>query len=388
MIKRDMQQILKKYASQFQVISIMGPRQSGKTTLAKLTFPDYAYVSLEEEEVARDALNDPRGFLYKYTKKGGVIFDEIHNAPVLLSYMQTYVDTHKKPGQFIITGSHNILLNQAVTQTLAGRIAILTLLPLSIKELKKANLLLNDVEDVMEKGCYPRLYDEKLTIQAWLRGYVKTYIERDVRQLTNVGNVRKFQNFMKLCAGRTGQLLNVSTLACDCSIDVKTANSWLSILEMSYIIFFLQPYHKHFRKRITKSPKLYFYDTGLVCSLLGIQSSEELFSHYLRGGIFESFAISEIIKNKYNQDLDPNIYFWQDQHGNEVDCILKKSTKLIPIEIKSGRTINPSFFDGLKYWYELAGESSAHGYLIYAGNEDQDRSAAQVISWQNVDEIA
>lgn len=387
MIKRKLLPILKKYATQFPVVSVLGPRQSGKTTLTKAAFPNYKYISLEETDNRYLAISDPRKFLSIHKNPHGIILDEIQNVPDLTSYIQTYVDENNNPGYFIITGSHNILLNQAISQTLAGRVAILTLLPLSINELQDAQLLAEYPEDTIWKGFYPRIFNENLDPEIWYKNYINTYIERDVRQIKNIGDISQFQYFIQLCAGRIGQLFKFSEIAKDCGISTKTARSWLSILEMSYIVFRLLPHHNNFSKRLIKSPKIYFYDTGLACSLLGIKNAEQLHSHYNVGSLFESLIISELFKHECNRDSRPHIYFWRDTQGNEMDCVIEKVGKLLPIEIKSGRTINPSFFDNLKYWAKHSKGESEKGILIYGGNEDQDRTIAQVLSWKSIDKI-
>ncbi|MBD3232074.1 DUF4143 domain-containing protein [Candidatus Dependentiae bacterium] len=387
MIKRKLASELKNVANQFPVVAVLGPRQSGKTTLTKMTFKKYAYVSLEELDNQENATSDPRHFLESLKNKHGIILDEIQNTPGLLSYIQTYVDEHKKPGYFILTGSHNILLNEAISQTLAGRVALLTLLPLSIGELSQAKLLTQNLEKIMFTGCYPRIYDEKIQPQKWYANYIRTYIERDVRMLKNVSSLSLFQKFIKLCAGRIGQLVNFTSLGNDCGVSATTVRDWLSILESSYIVFLLRPHHKNFNKRLVKTPKLYFYDTGLACSLLEMDDEKELHTSYLRGNLFESFVISEFIKNRYNRDLRPNLYFWRDKQGHEVDCIIEKGTRLTPIEIKVAKTLNASFFDELKYWNELAHSEAKNSFLIYGGKEKHVRFGIKAFGWQSLTSV-
>jgi len=384
MIKRDLEKELKASAKMFPVVALLGPRQSGKTTLAQYVFKKHNYVSLEDLDVRKFVSDDPRQFLEKHLNKYGVILGEIQYVPELLSYIKTLVDKNKKEGQIIITGSQNFLLNESISQSLAGRVAIMTLLPLSIAEFKKNKILPKMVESILISGSYPKVANKKATYEKWYPSYVKTYIERDVRSLKNVGDVTLFQHFLKLCAGRVGQVLNISSLSNDCGIDVKTVKSWLSILEQCYILFLLQPYYKNFNKRLIKSPKLYFYDSGLLCYLLGVEDEEHLMGHSNRGNIFESFIISEIIKSFYNRDKVPNIYFWRDSSGNEVDCLIEKGQKLIPIEIKAGKTINSSFFDSLQYWGELSKTEAKDFFLVYAGDESQKRSVANVVSWSDL----
>ncbi len=387
MITRDLTPSLKKDATKAPVIAILGPRQSGKTTLARVTFPDYTYVSFEDTDIRAFATADPRGFLAKYTDHKGVILDEVQHVPSILSYIQTIVDLKKRPGYFIITGSQNFLVTQSITQTLAGRISLHTLLPLSINELKHAHLLSTNIEESMLKGFYPRIFAEDYDPIQWYTDYVHTYIEREVRTITNIADLNTFRKFVQLCAGRIGQLINLTSLGNDTGISYNTARAWLSVLEASYIIFFLQPHYKNFSKRLIKAPKLYFYDTGLASSLLGIETKSQLSSHYLRGGLFESMVISDLIKNSYNADRKPRLYFWRDKTGHEVDCIIERGGMLFPLEIKSGMTIMPDQFGGLSYWNSLAKANPAYGFLIYAGIEDQKWSFGNVISWTNTTKV-
>ncbi len=387
MIKRTLEPTVIELAKKFPVIAILGPRQSGKTTLAQLTFPSHKYVSLEDFDVRDIATTDPRAFLDLHKNDSGIILDEIQHAPQLLSYIQTEVDKSKRHGYFIVTGSQNFLLNEAVTQTLAGRVAIFTLLPLSFSELKRANLLPNDSSSMIFQGGYPRLYNDLIEPYNWFPNYIHTYLERDVRQIKNISDLAQFRLFMKLCAGRIGQLLNVSSLANDCGISIGTANTWISILEQSYIIFLLQPHFKNFSKRLVKTPKLYFYDTGLACSLLELESAKQVTTHYLRGGLFESAIISELMKMRYNLGRIPYLYFWRDKLGHEVDCLISQGGKLFPVEIKSGQTITQDYFQELHYWSELAGSDAGRSYCIYAGSESQNRTLVSVLKWQDLDKI-
>lgn len=399
MIKRNLEPILTELAKKFPVIALLGPRQSGKTTLAQLAFPSHKYVSLEDFDVRDVANSDPRAFLDQHKNDFGVIFDEIQHAPQLLSYIQTEVDKSKKHGYFVVTSSQNFLENigrpskgtedglKAITQTLAGRIAIFTLLPLSFSELKQADLLPTDSSTMIFQGCYPRLYSDLIEPFNWFPNYIHTYLERDVRQIKNISDLAQFRLFMKLCAGRIGQLLNVSSLANDCGISVGTANAWISILEQSYIIFLLQPHFKNFSKRLVKTPKLYFYDTGLACSLLELESAKQVTTHYLRGGLFESCIISELIKMRYNLGRIPYYYFWRDKIGHEVDCLISQGGKLFPIEIKSGQTITQDYFEELHYWAELAGDDAGRSYCIYAGAESQNRTLVSVVKWQDLEKM-
>jgi predicted AAA+ superfamily ATPase len=382
-IKRFLEVPIQDLATQFPVVAILGPRQSGKTTLARMVFKDHIYLSFEDLDIREFAINDPRGFLEKYRNPHGMILDEFQHAPDILSYIQTYVDLEKPRGYFILTGSQNFLVNQAISQSLAGRIAITTLLPLSIAELAQAQLLPSRIEELVYRGSYPSIHANLVRPNDWYPGYLLTYLERDVRQITNIGDLSTFKTFMQLCAGRIGQLLNYTQLANDCGISVSTAMRWLSALEASYIIQLVQPHHKNFSKRVVKTPKLYFYDTGLACSLLGIESTEQVDSHYLRGGLIESFIITDFTKQFYNSKRQPHIYFWRDSRGQEVDCLIERRDELIPIEIKGGKTPSGHYFDSLTSWGNIAGTIPAGPFVVYAGADTQKRSIGTILSWHD-----
>ncbi len=384
MIARDVSPFLKKFAAQYPVIGILGPRQSGKTTLAQQLFPKHIYISFEDIDMRQFAQADPRRFLVEHENKYGLILDEIQYVPSILSYIQTYVDKHDVVGYFILTGSQNFMVYQTAAQTLAGRIAVITLLPLSIHELSKAKKLPTTPEKLLFTGCYPRIYAKKLAPGPWYSFYNRMYVERDVRLVTNITDLSNFQRFLLLCAGRIGQIVNLSSLANDCGISVNTAKAWLSILQASYIVFLLQPYYKNFSKRLIKSPKLYFYDTGLAAFLLGIDTEKQMFGHYLRGGLFESLVLSELIKNAHNSAQEPNLYFWRDSHGHEVDGIIERAGQMLSIEIKSGYTINPDFFTGLEKWNEISENSAENNFVIYGGEHNQKRSKGNVVSWSSI----
>lgn len=387
MLKRFLTSKIKQVATKFPVITLLGPRQAGKTTLARATFPKHTYVSLEELDIREFALSDPRGFLETYLSKKGLIIDEVQHVPTLLSYIQTKVDAQRVPGQFILTGSQNLLVSHAVSQSLAGRTSIQTLLPLTIGELKIAKDLPEKLDEVLFNGFYPSIYAQKIPAADWYASYIRTYVERDVRQIKQITDLRLFQTFLKLCAGRIGQLLNISSLANDCGISVNTAKGWLSLLEATYIIFLLQPHYQNFSKRLVKSPKLYFHDTGVACSLLGIETPNTLATHYLRGGLFESMVIGDLVKQRLNAGLPPQIFFWRDKMGHEVDCILDREGQLIPIEIKAGSTIASDYFQGLTKWCALAGSDPTKGLVVYGGREVQKRQTGQVIGWQALSEM-
>lgn len=389
LIRRDLSKKVLEAASEYPVVAIMGPRQSGKTTLAQLSFPKHRYISLEDHDIRALAQEDPRRFLTDYPTKTGIILDEIQHAPQLLSYMQTIVDREKKMGYFIITGSQNwcetsshyFLIDEAITQTLAGRMAVLTLLPISLHELEKADLLPEKLETMIYKGSYPRAHAEKISIDRLYKNYIRLYVERDVRMIKNVSNLNTFGKFMRLCAHHIGREVNLSTLGGECGIDHNTAKAWISVLEASYVLILLQPYYKNFGKRLVKSPKLYFIDTGIACNLLKIRSAQELIDHYLRGELFECLMISDFLKQQYNLEQDPSLYFWRDQGQHEIDCIIDTSKYQIPLEIKASKTVSKSFFEQLEYWKEITQQSDAPRYLIYGGLEDHSWKKIKVLSW-------
>lgn len=383
MIKRELTEKINALAKQFSAIAVFGPWQSGKTTLVQQVFNKHRYISLEDLDIRQRVKDDPRSFLQEYPSEFGIILEEVQHVPEILSYMQTIIDKEKKKGFFVITGSQNLLLNESVSQSLAGRVGIVTLLPLSLSELKEADLLPERLEDTVLKGFYPNLYAESLmTPEALYANYIRTYVERDVRTLKQIGDLNTFQRFMQLCAGRTGQILNLTSLGNDCGIDHKTARAWLSVLEASYIVFLLYPYYKNFGKRIIKSPKLYFIDTGLLCNLLRIKTSSDLMDHYLRGSIIESFVISDLLKQYYNADERPMLYFWRDSQGHEIDCVLERDKGLTALEIKGGRTIAADYFEQLTYFKQVS-QQTIESIVIYAGNENHSWPQGQVMSWRN-----
>lgn len=386
-IEREAGRQLKELAKQFPVVAVLGPRQSGKSTLTKASFPDYAYVSMENLAIRSRAQEDPEGFFATYASQPGLIIDEMQEAPELFSYLQGIVDQEYKPGRFIVTGSQNFLLHEKISQTLAGRIALLTLLPLTINELQASNLLPATLEELLFKGCYPRPYVQPFDIHQWFANYTSTYVEKDVRQITNITDVVAFQRFLILCAARVGNILNYAQIARDCDISPNTAKAWISLLESSYIITLLQPYYKNYNKRIIKSPKLYFYDTGLVCDLLGIQSARELHTHTIRGALFESLIVSQICKYRFNQGEKPHLYYWRDIQGHEIDCIIEKShEEAVPLEIKSSMTMHKNFFKGLEDWNEITQQKSL-AYVVYAGKEDFLGTHGQTYSWVHLREM-
>lgn len=381
MIERTLTAKIIALADKFQVITLTGPRQSGKTTLVRAAFSTLPYVSLEEPDIRQIALTDPRGFLSNYPD--GAILDEIQNTPDLFSYIQRLVDEDRRI-HFILTGSSNFLLMEKISQSLAGRTAVLHLLPFSFTELKP---LAEQYESMIFKGQYPRIYDRDIAPTDFYPAYIQTYVERDVRLIKNIGDINAFIQFTRLCAGRIGQLLNYSSLANDAGISPNTAKSWLSILESSYILYRLQPYYRNFNKRLVKSPKLYFYDTGVACSLLSIRDEKQVSIHFMRGALFENLVINEFIKRNFHRGENRHPYFWQDNHGKEIDCILVNGEKVTPVEIKSGKTISTSYFDNLKYWRQLADLPEDHGYVVYGGEQSMQTRAGELIGWKQLDRI-
>lgn len=397
MIKRHLATALRKAARQFPVVTVTGPRQSGKTTLVRAVFPAYAYASLEDPDQREFATEDPRGFLGQFS--GKVILDEVQRAPELFSYIQTVADRTGEPGMFILSGSQNFLLLERVSQTLAGRCAILHLLPFGRSELtgqkamdptrvgrsvpRRDSESLDDLFDVLFTGSYPRIHDQRLAPQDWLAGFTQTYVERDVRSIVNVGDIEAFRRFVRLCAGRSGQLLNLSHLAVDCGISHATARRWLSVLEASFIIYLLRPHNRNFNKRLIKSPKLYFIDSGMLCYLLRIRRPEDLRLHAARGAVFESWVVSEILKAYYHQALKPDLYFWRDSAGHEIDLLIDLADVLVPVEIKSGQTLGSDFFAGLNYWRTLPGQADCPAALVSGGDASYQRSEINVLSWRH-----
>lgn len=382
MIERTLTAKLISLAQKFQVVTLTGPRQSGKTTLVRAAFLNLPYVSLEDPDIRQIALTDPRGFLSNYP--AGAILDEIQNTPDLFSYIQTLVDVNRQV-QFILTGSSNFLLMEKISQTLAGRTAVLHLLPFSLTELKPGD---ESYERLIFKGQYPRIYDRDIAPTDFYPAYIQTYIERDVRLIKNIGDINAFIQFIRLCAGRIGQLLNHTSLASDAGISPNTAKAWLSVLESSYILYRLQPYHRNFSKRLVKSPKLYFYDTGVACSLLGIRAENQVNLHYLKGALFENLILNEFIKRNFHRGENRQPYFWQDSHGKEIDCVLvKRDEEVTPVEIKSGKTMSTSYFDSLKYWRRLASLSEDQGYVVYGGDQSVQTGAGVLISWRHLERI-
>ena len=376
-----MQAKLAQLAESYPVLVISGPRQSGKSTLAKNQFPNHLYVSLEDIDERMMAEEDPRSFLQRF--QDGVIIDEIQRVPQLFSYIQGIVDRHKKASQFVLTGSSQLEMLQGISQSLAGRASILKLLPLSLEEMPERRRTLSSLEEVLLSGGYPSIHFDERPIVDWYLDYCKNYLERDVRRLIAVKDLGTFQLFLKMCAARCGQIINYTSFANDCGISPNTAKEWINILEASFIVFKLNPYYKNYSKRLIKSPKLYFYDTGIACSLLGITSAEALITHSLRGGLFESWVISEIQKQYANVHRLAPLYYWRNSQGIEVDLIIEEMETLTALEIKSGKTINQSFFKNLEQFAKLASLDVFVLYLIYGGDRDYIKNDLIIHSWRN-----
>ena len=397
MIERTLQPRLLDLANRLPVITLTGPRQSGKTTLSRMAFADKAYVSLENPAEREFATEDPVGFLGQYPE--GAVLDEIQRVPQLASYLQGLVDEDPRPGRFVLTGSQNLALMDTVSQSLAGRTALAELLPLGLDELRlfpdtaRGPCSLPDLWTVLWTGGYPRIHQRNLPADEWLADYTTTYVERDVRRLVQVGDLLLFQTFLRLCAGRTGQMLNLSSLAADCGISTPTARSWLAVLEASYIVFRLPPFHGNLNKRLVKTPKLYFYDSGLAASLLGIGRAEQLVTHPLRGALFETWVVTEILKAHHHRGRRPRLFFYQERGRLEIDLINDHGDELTLIEIKSGRTPSASYFSG---FHRFTGRLESNTkpsiarrigarIVVYGGATKQSRSHGTLLPWSELD---
>ncbi len=370
---------LKEIASQYRVVTLTGPRQAGKTTLARLSFPEHGYVSLEDPDLRNLATTDPRAFLDAHPSP--VIFDEIQRVPSLLSYIQTIVDSNQRKGQFILTGSHQLELSQAITQSLAGRTALLTLYPLSIAELTDANMQ-DNADGYMHKGFLPAVHAETLDPTRFYRNYFQTYVERDVRQMIQVKDILLFEKFMRLCAGRVGQLFVANKLANEVGVSSHTISHWLSILEASFVVYRLQPFYENIGKRLVKAHKLYFVDVGLATYLLGIETYDQLKRDPLRGNLFENMVVMELVKARSNKGLDPHLFFYRDSNDNEVDIIYQSARVYRPIEIKSATTFQSEFTKGLEFFKRTVPDGSAKGVVIYGGDLTPELEKAKVLNFR------
>ncbi len=384
MITREINNELINLTKNYPVVTITGPRQSGKTTLVKMAFPKKPYINLEDPDINEFAISDPRAFL----KNAGdtAIFDEIQNAPILFSYIQNIVDKNKVNGKYILTGSSQFELDAKITQTLAGRTAILKLLPFTIKELQKLSEN-TAIDKLLLNGFYPRIHDQNLNPTKAYKNYYETYIQRDLRQLINIKNLRLFKKFVKLCAGRIGNIFIASNLSNEVGVSVPTIQSWLSILEASYIVFLLEPYYSNIKKRLIKSPKLYFYDTGLAAYLLGIETVTQIQRDPLRGALIENLVLMEMIKKRYNSGLDHNLYFYRDSHNNEIDILYKSADCITPFEIKSADTYNKEFLKNLNYIEKIIPDKIKNKYLVYTGDIEQNIGNVNLINFKNISKV-
>lgn len=384
MVPRTLSSALETALRTFPVTTVTGPRQSGKTTLLRAALPDYHYVNLEALDQRRVAEEDPRGLISRHIDTG-IVIDEAQRVPDIFSYVQTIVDERNVLGKVVLSGSQHFLLLEQITQSLAGRAMVLHLHPFTVVEMP--HLLRSPMDDVLYNGMYPPLHDRAVDPGIFYPAYLQSYVERDVRSIRNVGDLSTFARFLQLCAGRVGSLLSLSSLANDLGIDHKTVRAWISILEASFVVYLIPPYHRNFNKRVVKQPKLYFYDTGLVCSLLGIESAAQLSTHYLRGGIFENFVVSEFRKIVEHTGRRPRMHFWRDSAGTEVDLVVEHGGDISAVEMKSGSTLNPEFTRSLRTFREYSGLTAERCHLIYGGELEHAGEVARVWSWRRLPEL-
>ncbi len=389
MITRTLERKLHELSDYYPAVVVTGPRQSGKTTLCQSAFPELRYVSLEAMDTRDYAITDPRGFLSEYSE--GVILDEIQHTPELLTYLQSEIDARPDPGRFILTGSQHFALSQSISQSLAGRCGILVLLPPDLDELERFPNAPAELLDLLWQGSYPRIYDRGIPAHQWFADYTTTYIQRDVRQALNVGDLQAFTGFLKLCAGRTAQEINLSRLGSDAGISHNTARAWLSVMETSYIIHRLPAWHVNIRKQLVKAPKLHFFDSGLLCYLLGIREPEQLRLHPLRGAVLESWAVSELYKVNANNGRQPQMFHYREARGPEIDLIIEQSRNLSAVEIKSGATVNKDYFKHLILFKDrmetVDRQKAIRSHVVYGGKESQNRSDVQIWQWRDVHRV-
>ena len=384
-IKREIELVIKKGAKQVPIIAIIGPRQSGKSTLAKEIFKNHIYLDMQDAELFDFATNDPKGFLNSYKNEHGIIIDEAQYVPKLFPQIKVEADKSPQPGYFILSGSQNFLLHEKINESLAGRVYFYNLLPFSIQELKNANLVQKNSENQIFKGFYPRVYQEEVEAHKYYENYILTYVERDIRTIRNIDNILIFKKFMQLCAIRIGSTINITDIAGKCGIAEVTARSWLALLETSFILFLLPSYHDNLGKRIIKSPKLFFYDVGLAATLMGISQEMIIKDRMIYGALFENMVIVDIIKNYNNHGIKPNLTFYRDSNQNEVDLIIELGNQITPVEIKASQTINSAFFKTANWFKEHS--NSNNPIIIYGGDQNQQRTNGHVVSWQNLNII-
>jgi predicted AAA+ superfamily ATPase len=384
-IERNLRHAIRAHADKYPVVAVTGPRQSGKTTLLKALFPDYTYLSLENPDLREFAERDPNGFFAHYS--GNLLLDEAQRVPSIFSYIQTLVDASGKMGQFILSGSQNFQLLQSITQSLAGRVALFKLLPLDFSEMSSAGILPGQYATAIVQGAYPAIHHRGIAPNSFYSNYIQTYVERDISEVIRVRDTSQFRKFLSLCAGRAGQLLNLNAMANECGISQPTAKAWLSVLQSSYIVFLLQPYHANISKRLIKTPKLYFYDTGLLAHLLHITHGDDIPLHALKGSLFENLMVSELMKQNHHHYLHREFWFWRDTAGNEVDVVMHGRQGLHAIELKASQTVTSELFKGLVQFENSFPSVRVQKTLIHGGATNQQRSQATVVGWRSVADV-